>query len=494
MVVHDELENNWGTQVFLNEPIRTPNKSMVQFDALVRQSVKGFKLFKVQSAGTYANMIAVEDATEYNIDSALYAVGSYVGGDQYLQDISTTAYDVTCSISTPKFVEIASDRCFAQAVPMPYYVPGGIRKDALLKLEEDCLRCFHRMLIFRRMSGQKPFRALVLELLLGGNGTVLSDRFLEKLGTLCYHNSIAIIVDEILTGGRNGNKMVMTLSTPAAFQAAVKYITMGKFIGCAMVLKKIPKKPTAMEERLRGTSTTLECGKAFALWQMVVAAVSRGDIKKRRQEVVKCFKMSDDQHWGEGCLIFSVFKRPKTMTALKCRMLPMFDLGLKIVKQSAHKSKYTRLFVTEEVTSIMREWIVAKNVRFESQLQTCFASPLVDMLFQNGHRRLEGAQSEERGYFKLRAEEVVDYIGRKKSEQLAKGCREQKIRDGATTCKMKPLQFVRQALLLAGKQKLENGDPIVYKKKKTSARKEFVFVNATLFGVIARQGRLTYHS
>ena len=83
MVVHDELENNWGTQVFLNEPIRTPNKSMVQFDALVRQSVKGFKLFKVQSAGTYANMIAVEDATEYNIDSALYAVGSYVGGDQY---------------------------------------------------------------------------------------------------------------------------------------------------------------------------------------------------------------------------------------------------------------------------------------------------------------------------------------------------------------------------------------------------------------------------
>ena len=67
---------------------------------------------------------AINFATAYNPTAALFALGSYTGGNKYLQELSTSTYDVTSSIAVPKFVENASLRCKTQTAILPYHVPN----------------------------------------------------------------------------------------------------------------------------------------------------------------------------------------------------------------------------------------------------------------------------------------------------------------------------------------------------------------------------------
>ena len=49
----------------------------------------------------------------------------------------------------------------------------------------------------------------------------------------------------------------------------VEYITMGKFMDCAVVLQKVTNRPTEADEHLRGTSTRMGVGKANFIWKQV---------------------------------------------------------------------------------------------------------------------------------------------------------------------------------------------------------------------------------
>ena len=74
-----------------------------------------------------------------------------------------------------------------------------------------------------------------MEIVLATNGAELSAEFLAKLGTLCLKYRIAIIVDEILTGGRC-DSYLLTVKAPKEFINAVTHITMGKWITIGLVL------------------------------------------------------------------------------------------------------------------------------------------------------------------------------------------------------------------------------------------------------------------
>ena len=223
MTISDELENHWGTQFVILRGSRVASKSTNQLNQLIKHSMPDYELLSCQTAGTHANMVALQVATDYNIDTCLFGIGGYLGGEGSLQECSTSMYDETCCLSIPKYVENATDRCFHHTVPLPYHISGGIDDEDLLDLEEECLCCFHKKLIIRRLSSSAPFTTLLLEVVLGGNGTFLTDRFLVRLGKLCKQHSISVIVDEVLTAGRAADQMALTLTLPREFQDSPVY-------------------------------------------------------------------------------------------------------------------------------------------------------------------------------------------------------------------------------------------------------------------------------
>ncbi len=422
--------------------------------------------------------------------SCVFALGSYVGGDEYLQEVSTSMYDPSSCLSVPKYPENASPRCFKQTIPLPYHVTGAMPEGDLLALESKCLRAFHKKLSIRMLLG-KPVRALLLELILGGNGCTLSDRFLANLGRLCLSFHVAIIVDEVLTGARSlGPKMVLTTSKPNEFTDAVKYITMGKFIGCALVLKKTPKKPVPVEEKLRGTSTVEDCGLAYMLWEHIAKVKKGGAILQRQKEVLKAMNLlgASNRFWGEGLLLFSEIKRPEGMRALKNRLLPMIDVGLKIRKAKCLKSVWSREKVTSTVVETVDEWLVEQEAGYGKASETAFLASTVDCLFFAGEQMLEPKSSHEYGYFRLRPEDVIGFIGKQKAEEMANNlCRLKQKEAGRTSpFKTKSLTFVKEALLAARANAAVHETGLVMKKRKTTKRKEFTYVHSKLFGSIAK--------
>lgn len=498
--MEDELENKWGTNIYhVDVPNnRVAHKSKEDLDRLMKKAVPGFKLHKVQSAGTYSNMVAIQTLCNYNVSTCLIGLGSYVGGDDMLQDLSSSMYDAAACIAVPKYVENANPMCFNQTIPLPYHIPGGICEEELLELEADCLRCLHKKIIMQVLSCRPRFCGLLLELVQGGNGTTLSDQFLIQLGSLCKQQSIGIIVDEILTGGRCGrnNQLVLTLSTPPAFQEVVEFITMGKFMKCALVLRKMKSQPRETEEKLRGTSTELDCAIPYAVISRLLKDLKAGLVQQRQKEVLQYFKIPEgsDKVWGYGLLLFSTYKRPMTMTALKNRMLPMLECGTKVRKQRAITSIYTRKYVTDQIVECHREWIIAHSQSYDQAHETCFLSALVDKLYQDGQRLLQKKGMEEEGFFRIRPKDVVDFIGANKAEQLAIQCRSLLVKEGTGKSSRKALKFVQDAILQACKKSFPDGTRIVYKKKKTAARTEFTFVSAKLFGVLDSDGKFQFSS
>jgi hypothetical protein len=494
MALQDEMANDWGVDYvsFTNKP---PRKSFDDFDALIRQTVPGFKLDKILAAGTHVNMDALHQASDYNVSSCAFAYGSYIGGDEYLQEMSTSAYLTSSSLSVPMSTDRATGRCLEQTVVLPYYVPGQhISQETLDEYENKCLRKFHKMLILRKWIGS-PFRCLLVELILGGNGAELSSNFLDRLGSLCKQFGVVIIADEVLTAGRAGPAMTRTTTSPANFLERVEYITIGKFIKCALVLKKIPKKPTSHPMLLRGTSTQHDVGLAYAIWKKVHDSIEKGMIAKRREQVEKAMQSSSQREvlmWGSGLLLFSELRRGQNLQSLKNRLLPMLDTKVKIRKLACQKSEWTPKSLTEEVMESGDNWIVAQDGSNSRDFQRAFMSELIDFLFDQAQNRLESPDSKEVGYIRFRPEDVVSYMGEKKATQLAFDLQRARAEIVGFSSNAVPLTFVKQAVLHAAVSTYQERN--FYKKKKTGNRTEFTFVKASLFGSTTTGARLTLWS
>ena len=238
-MIKDEMENSWGVHYYSTPPPKA-RKSFHDLDRLVRSSVPGFKLKSLVPSGTEANMEAILDATDYDCSRALFGLGNYIGGDRYTQDLSTSMYDASSLLAFTRLVENASEKCLKQNVPLPYHCPGSAQflEEKLIEWENQCIVSLHKRLFVAKFKGA-PYKCLLLELLLSGCGCELSSRFLKSLGKLCKAFSIVIIADEILTAGRAGPGLAMTLSQPEEFIQQVHFITIGKFTGCGVVLEKV---------------------------------------------------------------------------------------------------------------------------------------------------------------------------------------------------------------------------------------------------------------
>ena len=364
----DEMENNWGSELVRvtgtdNRTSRRENFSWQIFDGRVRSSVPGYCLEKVVDCGTSANAYAIDKLTDRDWTTLLVGMGSYVGGDMDLQPFSSTIVATNKQLSWPKLpitnsVEV-SNVCRKQTVALPYHVPcEDISARQIYEYEQKCLVALHKKLLVAQFAG-KPYRALLMEYLLGGNGGELSHRFLERLAPILHKFNVCVIADEIMTAGRvSVTTMTMTTTLPKIFSSQVVFITTGKFTDSGMVLKKVMPKPLELNEALRGTTTHFPIARACAMWGEVMARVETGIVSQRKTTVLKAINLEKSQHWGHGCLIFIQRNRPGCIRGLGCRLLPMLEAKLKIGKLRSNSTSWSRSTVCKRLISAGDEWIV----------------------------------------------------------------------------------------------------------------------------------------
>jgi len=288
-------------------------------------------------------------------------MGCYAGGDEELQPLSSTILASNKQMSWPKLPlssNDASDVCLQQTVALPYHVPfDGLTSEEINTYEQKCLLALHKKLLIAQFAGS-PYRALLMEYLLGGNGGELSNRFLERLAPLLEKFNVSVIADEIMTAGRvSATSITMTTTMPKEFSSKVVFITTGKFTDSGMVLKKVMPRPAELSESLRGTTTHFPISKACTMWGEVMARVKAGIVSERRKKVLKAIKLDKSEHWGHGCLIFMRRSRPNCIKGLGCRLLPLLEPKLKIGKLRSHPTAWTRATVCKRLISAGEEWM-----------------------------------------------------------------------------------------------------------------------------------------
>ena len=324
-----------------------------------------YDLCQVTGSGTYANQYAVMNATHGDMHSCMVAVGSYIGGDNSWFSCLTTSDFLAgggpTMIKSPAEVVTPNK---SQIVPLPYYIPGSFYDEVLQRYENKILLHLHVLCLIQKVKG-RPFKALLLELILCGNGATLSDGALGRLGLLAKQHGFHIIVDEVMTGGRLGAsekaKMLYLQSKPKEFQDAVAFVTMGKWLGCGVVLVRRTLKycllPT--QDQPRGMTTDfLPCNSAIDRWE-TVASTKLEVFHERRAEVLKALKLTETEAWGEGLLIFAPLRRTDAKQGLKNRFVPM--LSKTPIDTSSiprrHNNDWSKWKINSSIVDGVSEWV-----------------------------------------------------------------------------------------------------------------------------------------
>jgi hypothetical protein len=443
MAAQDEMVNNWGCNLVWAHNKNSCHKTFNQFDLLIRGSVKGFKLERLTASGTEANGYAIDKATNSSITCLLVGMGSYVGGLDPLQGLSSSTFAANKTLSIPKDPAASSIECIRQTVALPYYVQKtSIDATELAEYENRCLESIRKKLLVATLSGN-PYKALLLEYVLGGNGGELSHQFLGRLGRLLKNYKCIVIADEILTTGRVGPQMTMTTSMPIDLLEMVEFITVGKVTDCGLVLKKVPTKPQTHDEHVRGTSTHMDAGCAYSLWSEVYDRVIHGALNDRKQAIVKKMKLEncDLDHWGCGLLMYTSKTRPTVQKGLKNRLLPMAETKAKIVVLSTTKSNWNADTVSAMLIEKGEKWIKVMDEGSHQHLP--FVSKMVELI-----------DASLTDIIQFTDRELESFIGDNQASSLATSeC--ERIKglsnpySSSQRCNRKALTFIRQATMCA---------------------------------------------
>lgn len=243
----DDLSNSWGCHLTTssNGDFRrsrgtdsaTDKYAFNIFKETIRMQFNGkYVLTRVVSCGSDANLDAIMSRTGGDTNRCGIGTGSYVSGDNgVLQSWSTSHYytkEGPATISNPS--EIKNTFTKTHSIPLPYSVEGVMDHEDLIRYENECLQRVHVQCLLARIKGQ-PYKCILLELMLCGNGAILSDRALKILGKLAEIHDFTFIVDEIMTGGRTGT-MLLLETKPKMFADRVSHVTLGKWLQAGLVL------------------------------------------------------------------------------------------------------------------------------------------------------------------------------------------------------------------------------------------------------------------
>lgn len=330
----DDLANYWGTIYCLPNSRGNRGSCPLELQTIFKHLMERmcqhkFFVAKCCPSGTDANMWSLFEATGSVSSSCAVAAGCYVGGEGSLQSWSTSHFCNKHNVCRLKSPSEATDIAKEITLPLPYYIPSSAHmKDTLFLsnleyLEDMCLKEIHLRCIKYKLDG-KPLKALLMEILLAANGGELSNRFLIALAKLAKHHEFCIIVDEIMTGGRATTQLLLTLTTPVEFQEAVRFVTLGKWMGIGVCLENVKYKSCADDQLPnRGLSTLMNIANALDCVRYIEQNIS--SIPNRRGTVLKKLKVTEEQAWGKGLIVFIPKRRSDSLRALKNRYLPMLS-------------------------------------------------------------------------------------------------------------------------------------------------------------------------
>jgi len=417
----DDLANNWGTG--LVSDVTKVRGTKAELEAIVAIACPGYRLVSVVDNGTSANDRAIMLCTDANHDRCLYAMGSYAGGCPPLQNYSSTINTSNWQLSLVSEPEDSSQKAQQHTVAFPYFVEhddldAGRRKT----LEDKCLDNLKIKLICAMLMG-KPKKALLMEYILSGTGGQLSERFLILLSAILLKFEVILIADEVMTGGRVGPSITMTTSRPNEFQKCVGYITMGKSMGCGLLLEKTTTLNLA-DSKGRGTSTELDEGEAYQKFSAIHERISNGWISIKRQRVLTSLKIFDkpNEYWGKGILLFTSKSRSHIMGTLKCRLVPRLEISTSTkLRRAGIPTNWNRISVNNLLMARTEAWLqhnsqtlindvespydiaLAKYLNEHSSDHTFKASELINFIanktnlteaqLMNSHRELKRTRS-----------------------------------------------------------------------------------------------------
>ena len=408
------MENEWGVNYVTHTERRCGRRTFNGFAIDVALAIPDYKLYSVQMSGTDANAEAILMATDGDMKRCLFGIGSYVGGDKQTQMYSTSGYSARQLLAMPQEYYQANPQCQEQTVPLPYHIPCDWLSDTRLReYEKSCLDHLHETLLFAFFAG-KPYKAILLEYILGGNGSELSREFLTSLSYLLELFGVVVIADEVLTGGRVGPGIAMTTSMPSVFQKCVEFITLGKFMGCGLVLQRKQPKPVDVGLSLRGFSTSADCGLASKLLEEVVTRMKAGLLEERSELVLRKMNCSSpntkEDWWGHGLLLFFAYKRPQIKKGLKSRALPRLEKS-KLMKLDTQKTDFTRSVVCKYIVECVEGWIECQH-EGRKDGDDVFLAWLVEYL-------LSDSVAKDASMAVFRAQDVIEYMGKDLAEKTA---------------------------------------------------------------------------
>lgn len=472
IMADDEMQNSWGVQYCLTASADTRGMrgfaTKHQFNAEINKEIPGFQLLDLAVSGTAANTLALNAATGSDFTKALFAVGSYVGGDSCLQKFSTSSGSSN-KLALPSFYADSTAAAQSQNVPFPYFIecksiPNDVRDD----LEDRCLQHLNRVLLHGMFMG-RPYKAILFEYILGGCGGELSTRFLEKLGPLLQQFGVTAVVDEILTGARVGPTMCMTTTMPDVFKAAVSHITLGKWLKMALVLEPIPQKVQTGDIRLRGLSTEWTYGPPGAMFKAVAQRIRDGAIEKRRKQVDQkfCASKKPEGVWpSKGLIIFLDASRSPVIYGLHNRILPRLD-NVKIIKLKSQKSKWNRSTVCTCLIEAANDWI-HNQVRALQDSKFAFLDAMIGYILTTGS-------------VEFRADDVLAHLGSNEVEDLARTARKKLLEEEGTKTQKRPEALLNHAISTAIKNTCIGGDAVIYKKRRGYQRLEYTHIREDFF-------------
>jgi len=349
----DNMVNNWGTGLVEENP-KSYSKPCTELGSEIRKAVPGFKLFAMLESGTGANDRAISLATGANYELCLFGMGSYCGGAGILQTLSSTKNTANWQLSLVQCPTDCSPAAQEQTVALPYHIPhGDLTIASTQEMEQNCLDALNVKLMCALLRG-RPYKAILLEFILSGTGGELSTRFLLELAKLLKQYHVAIIADEIMTGGRCGPTMAITTGLPSEFIEQVSFLTLGKVMGCGLVLVKVQDN----YDKDRGTSTEVEGGEAFYKFSLIAKRIFEGFIHTKQKKVLKAIKLGPEMVWGRGLLIFSHKSRQAQTHGLKNRMLPTLENGKKTrIQLGLADTEWTKVSVNALLFEASRNWM-----------------------------------------------------------------------------------------------------------------------------------------
>ncbi len=175
-----------------------------------------------------------------------------------------------------------------------------------------------------------------------------------------------IVVDVIIAGGKKGTRL-MVQQGPECFQNSVVDVTMGKWMGCGLVLAnkqeltRLKARARADDIPARGASVGAPCSQIIHFWKFVCDKCSEAG--KRRLQVLNKLKLDETLVWGKGVMIYTPTKRKDSAGGLKNRLLPMLaGAGIDNIPKQNRLEEWSKKEICDIIMKGSRAWVAAQPV------------------------------------------------------------------------------------------------------------------------------------